>query len=83
MSVHAGVPIAVGNIEITRRRKSHMGAAIERLAALIRRRLARNTQGENDFSIQGALSYRMIAIIARNRFVGTYCGTVSPFNRSR
>src|SRR5882672_5395649 len=68
--VHAGVPIAVGNIEIACRRKSHMGAAVKRLAALIRRRLARHTQGENDFSIQGALSYRMVAIIAqKNRFV--------------
>ena len=60
-----------------------MGAAIERLAALIGRRLARNTQGENDFSIQGALSYRMVAIIAqKNRFVGTYRGTVSPFKNA-
>src|SRR4030095_14228595 len=60
-----------------------MRAAIERLATLIRRRLARDTQGENDFSIQGALSHRMIAIIAqKNCFVGAYRGAVSPFKNA-
>ena len=78
--VHAGVAIAVGNIDLSFGGESYMGAAVKRLAALIGRRLTRDTQGENDFSIQGALSYCMIAIIAqKNRFVGTYRGTVRPF----
>src|SRR5262245_35650670 len=57
-----------------------MRAAIEGLAALIGRRLVWNTQGENDFSIQGALSHRMITVVAQeNRFVGSYSGAMRPF----
>src|SRR5262245_5236514 len=57
-----------------------MRAAIERLAALVRRRLIWHTQGENDFSIQGALSHGVVAVIAQeDRFVGTQRRTVRPF----
>src|SRR5262245_11059245 len=77
--VHARIPITVGDVEIARRRKSHVSAAVKRLTALIGRRLARNTQGENNFSVQRALSYRMVAIIAQeDRFIGTHRGAMSP-----
>src|SRR5262245_43140794 len=57
-----------------------MRAAIERFAALIGRRLIWDAQGENDFSIQGALSHGVVAVIAQeNRFVGTQRRTVRPF----
>src|SRR5262245_65484035 len=57
-----------------------MRAAIERFAALIVRRLVWHSQGENDFSIQGALSHGVVAVIAQeNRFVGTQRRTVRPF----
>src|SRR5262245_7057175 len=57
-----------------------MRAAIERFAALIGRRLIWDAQGENDFSIQGALSHGVVAVIAQeNRFVETQRRTVCPF----
>src|SRR5262245_3157699 len=57
-----------------------MRAAIERFAALIGRRLVWHTQGENDFSIQGALPHGVVAVVAQeNRFVGTQRSTVRPF----
>jgi hypothetical protein len=39
--------------------------------------LARDTQGENNFAVQGALPHRMVAIIAQeNRFIRTYRGAM-------
>src|SRR5262245_52519663 len=56
-----------------------MRAAIERFTALIRSRLIWHTQGENDFSIQGAFPHSVVAVVAQeNRFVGTQCRTVRP-----
>ena len=60
-----------------------MRAAVKRLAALIRRRLARNTQGKNNFSVQRALSHRVVAIVGQeNRFIRTHRGAMSPFEHA-
>src|SRR5262249_1906465 len=78
--VYSGVAVAVRNIYVPLRGEGHMRAAIERFAALIGRRLVWHAQGENDFSIQAALSHGVVAVVAQeNRFVGTQRRTVRPF----
>ena len=48
-----------------------MGAAIERLAALIRRSFSGHADGEKNFSIERALAHRVIAVVGeKNRVVG-------------
>ena len=42
-----------------------MSATIERLATLVRRRLARDTEGEENLAIQSALAHRVITVIGK------------------
>src|SRR5262249_2597438 len=78
--VHPGVAVTVRNIDFPPGGEGHMGAAIERIAALIGRWLVWSSRGETNFSMQGALSAGVVAVIAQeNRFVGTQRRTVCPF----
>ena len=47
--MHARISVAVGHVNIPLRRESHVGAAIERFAALIRRGLARHPERDEEF----------------------------------
>src|ERR1051326_1341017 len=71
--VHARIAITVGHVDVALRRHGGMGAAMERLAAHVRRRLAGDTQGQQDLSLQGALADRMVTVVGQpDRIVGRH-----------
>src|SRR5688572_3329950 len=61
--VNARVAVTVGNVDLFHGRERDMGAANERLAALVRRGFTRNTEGKESLAIQGALAHGVITVI--------------------
>src|SRR6476646_8483348 len=81
--MHARVAVSVGDINLSVWRKRHMRAAVEGLAALISRGLARNSDRHKDFSVEGALANRVIAVIGqKDRLIGTYSCAVRPLKNT-
>src|SRR5260221_1049187 len=61
--VHAGIAVAVRDIDLALRRQRGVGAAVKRLAAHERRRLVRDADGKQHLAAGRALAHRMIAIV--------------------
>src|SRR5919108_931314 len=81
--VHPGIAVTVGDVNLSLRRKGDMGAAVERLAALVGCELSRNAEGQKNFAIEGALAHRVIAIIRQiDRLIRPHGCAVSPLERS-
>ena len=73
------IAVAVRDVEIALRREGGMGAAMERLAAHIGRRLARNAEGLQHLAVQGALADRVVAIIGQpDRLIRRHEHAVRP-----
>src|SRR5918994_6555810 len=74
------VAVTVGNVDLFLGRQSHVSAAIERLATLIRGGLAWDTEGKEDFAIQGAFAHRVIPVIGQiKRVIRSHGDTVGAF----
>ena len=61
--VHAGVAVAVGDVDLAFGRQRRMGAAVERLAAHERRRLVRDADGQQHLAVGRAFAHRVVAVI--------------------
>ena len=61
--VHAGIAIAVGDVDLALRRQRGVGAAMERLAAHERRRLVRDADGQQHLAVGGAFAHGVVAVI--------------------
>src|SRR6266511_3918112 len=81
--MHARIAVAVRNINIALGREGYMRAAIKRFAALIGRRLSRNSDRQKNFSIQGAFADRVIAVIGqKNRLLRSDGRAVRPLENA-
>jgi hypothetical protein len=75
--VHARVAVAVGDIDLAPRRECGVGAAVERLAAHIRRRIAGHAELQQYLPVECHLVHEMAAVIGQeHRVVGRHMDTV-------
>ena len=73
------IAVAVRDVEIALRREGGVGAAVERLAAHIGRRLSGNAEGLQHLSVERALPHRMVAVIGQpERFVRRHEDAMRP-----
>jgi hypothetical protein len=63
--VHAGVAIPVRHIDLSDWRQRGMGTTVERLAAHIRRRPARNPECQQHLALERALPDRVVGIVGQ------------------
>ena len=61
--VHAGIAIAVGDVDFAFRRQRGVGAAVERLAAHVRRRLVRNADRQQHLAVGAAFAHGVVAVV--------------------
>ena len=78
--VDAGVAVAVGDVEVVAlRRQRGVGAAVERLAAHVRRRLAGDTEGQQHLAVERAMTHRVVGVVGQpDRVVGRDMDAVGP-----
>ena len=77
--VDARVAVAVGDVEVALRRQRGVGAAVERLAAHIGRRLAGDADRQQHLAVEGALADRVVAVVGQpDRLVRRHVDAVRP-----
>src|SRR5580704_7574776 len=77
--VHLGIAVAVGDIDLAFWREGGVGAAVERLAAHIGRRLPRHAQLEHYLAVERAFADEMSAVIGQiDRIVRPHMNAVRP-----
>ena len=75
----ARVAVPIGDIQRSVGRDRDVGRAVERPAAVLRCRLVRDAEGEQDRAVQRALADRMVAVVREvNRIVGPHRHRVRP-----
>jgi hypothetical protein len=77
--VHARIAVPVGDVQIAARRQRGVRATVKRLAAHVRRWLARDAQGQQHLAVQRAVPHGVIAVVAEpQRVVGRHVHAVGP-----
>ena len=61
--VHAGIAVAVGDVDLALRRQRGVSAAVERLAAHIRRRLFGNADRQEHLAVGRTLAHGVVAVV--------------------
>src|SRR6185312_12344967 len=61
--VHAGIAVAVGDVDLALRRQRGVGAAMERLAAHVGGWLLGDADGQQHLAVGGALAHGVVAVI--------------------
>ncbi|RXH39552.1 hypothetical protein XH94_16700 [Bradyrhizobium zhanjiangense] len=67
--VHAGVAVAVGDVDLALRRQRRVGAAMEGIAAHERRRLCGEADRQQHLAVGGAFAHGVVAVVGAVKIV--------------